>query len=197
MGDGQQPSAAAPEERDAMSLLNARQQAFVREYTVDGNATQAYIRAGYSPATAGVAAHQLLDNPKIAEAVAKAQADRAHRVNVTADGVLAEMSLLANSSHEHYVVDDDGQVRPAPGAPDGCMRAIQSIKRKTTVRPDGTRTYDVEVRLWDKPNPLRLMGKQIGLFPEKVALTGPDGGPIEVARVRRVVVDPKEGSAGE
>lgn len=47
-----------------MSKLNDKQAAFVREYMVDFNATQAAIRAGYAKHAAGQQAHKLL---KIAE----------------------------------------------------------------------------------------------------------------------------------
>lgn len=49
--------------------LNARQKAFVAAYA--GNATQAARDAGYtgSDATLGVTGHELLKNPKIAEAI--------------------------------------------------------------------------------------------------------------------------------
>ncbi len=45
--------------------MNARQHAFVAQYLVDMNATQAAIRAGYSPRTAGSQAHDLLKKPEI------------------------------------------------------------------------------------------------------------------------------------
>lgn len=46
-------------------MLNDKQMAFVREYLVDFNATQAAIRAGYSKKTAGSQAHDLLKKPEI------------------------------------------------------------------------------------------------------------------------------------
>ena len=45
--------------------LNIKQAAFVREYLVDFNATQAAIRAGYSAKTAGQIGHELLKKPEI------------------------------------------------------------------------------------------------------------------------------------
>lgn len=180
--------------------LNAREKAFVHEYCLDMNAAQACIRAGYSPSTDKSAASigsELLARPSINGAVERLKAQRLQRCNITAENILAEMHLLANSCLEHYVIDDEGQVRAAEGAPEGAMRAVQSIKRKVRVIPqkDGApiKEYDVEIKLWDKPTPLKLMGKQIGVFPEKVMLAGPDGGPIQVERVERVIVDPKGG----
>ena len=168
--------------------LNPRQAAFVAEYLIDLNGTQAAIRAGYSPATANEQASRLLTDVNIAAAVERGKAQRISRVNVTQDQVLQEMALLANSCLEHYCVDDEGQVRLTEGAPDGAMRAIQSIKKKTRVQydKDGNitgKTYDVEVKLWDKPQPLKLMGRHVGLFPDRVEHTGKGGGPIELTEV--------------
>lgn len=168
--------------------LTPRQAAFVAEYIIDLNGTQAAIRAGYSPATANEQAARLLADANIAAAVERGKAQRAARVNVTQDQVLQEMALLANSCVEHYVIDDEGQVQLAEGAPDGAMRAIQSIKRKTRVHYDSQqnvvgKTYDVELKLWDKPAPLKLMGRHVGLFPDRVEHVGKGGGPIEVAEV--------------
>ena len=45
--------------------MNGKQLAFVHEYIKDYNATQAGIRAGYSPKTAYSQAHELLKKPEI------------------------------------------------------------------------------------------------------------------------------------
>jgi phage terminase small subunit len=180
-------SAAGTPEETALALpdeglpeLNLRQAAFVREYLIDLNATQAYIRAGYSPRTAGSAAADLRRHPVVAAHIARGMAARAVRAQVTADQVLAEMSLLANSDIGHYVITDEGQVSLAEGAPEGCMRAIAGIKKKTRIlrNKDGDevgREYEVEVKLWDKPQPLKLMGRHVGLFPDKVEIVPPAG----------------------
>lgn len=178
--------------------LTARQQAFVEEYIIDFNATQAAIRAGYAPASADVQGSQLLAKPHIAAAVERAKAQRLSRTQMTADTVLHEMSLLANSNLSHYIIDDKGNVQLAEGAPEGAMRAIQSIKKKTTQRfNDKTgelvTTYDVELRLWDKPTPLKLMGRHVGIFHDRTEVTGKNGGPIEIiGKIESVIIDPKE-----
>ena len=56
-----------------MSKLSPKQQRFVDEYLIDLNATQAYIRAGYSPKGARTGAARLLAKVHIQEAVAKAK----------------------------------------------------------------------------------------------------------------------------
>lgn len=174
---------ASEDEGDADRPLLPRQRAFVNEYIIDLNARQAAIRAGYSEAGATQQASRLLTYANIQRAVEAAKAQRLSRVNMTADTVLHELSLLAQSSLDHYLVDDNGRVVLAPGAPEGAMRAVQSMKHRKIVKEsrDGTLTitYEVDLKLWDKPTPLKLMGKQAGLKLDSIALTGPNGGPIE------------------
>jgi len=50
--------------------LSPRHERFVAEFLKDGNATQAYIRAGYSPRGAQPSASRLLRDPRIEAAVA-------------------------------------------------------------------------------------------------------------------------------
>lgn len=68
--------------------LTSKQQMFVKEYLVDLNATQAAIRAGYSPNGAEVTGHRLLINAKIAEQVDRAKEKRADKVGISAEDVL-------------------------------------------------------------------------------------------------------------
>ncbi len=68
--------------------MTPKQEAFVREYLIDLNGTQAAIRAGYSPATANEQASRMLANVSVAEAVAKAKAERAEKCEIDALWVL-------------------------------------------------------------------------------------------------------------
>ncbi|WP_269715780.1 terminase small subunit [Caulobacter sp. NIBR2454] len=77
--------------------LNEKHLRFVEEYLVDLNATQAAIRAGYSPKTAYSQGQRLLKYAEVAAAVAKAQEERAERTKVTADRVLTELAKIGFS----------------------------------------------------------------------------------------------------
>lgn len=172
---------------DLTEQLTPRQAAFVAEYLIDLNGVQAAIRAGYAENSTGEAT-RLLDNARVRAAIERGKAQRTARVNITQDTVLNEMATLALSDISHYVITDDGQVALAEGAPSNAMAAVQSIKRKTTVKANGDRVYDVEIRLWDKPAPLKLTGRHVGLFPDRVELTGPGGKPLEITAIRREIV---------
>lgn len=67
--------------------LNDKQAAFVREYLVDFNATQAAVRAGYSKRTAGSQAHDLLKKPEIQAALSEGQKRLAEATETEAEWV--------------------------------------------------------------------------------------------------------------
>jgi len=71
--------------------LTPRQAAFVREYLIDRNGTQAAIRAGYSEKGAGVTASQLLTNPNVAKLVDAGTQRQAKKSGVTAEKVLRRL----------------------------------------------------------------------------------------------------------
>ena len=171
---------------------------FVDEYVKDLNGTQAAIRAGYSPDTAQEQSSFLLSNVIVKAHVERRLATRAARVGVTQDEVLEELSILALARIDHFVVSDEGQLMPAPDAPEGVMRAVQSIDRKSRVFKDKDGVvsyveYEVKFKLWDKPNQLKLLGRHAGVKAmfDRVEVSGPNGGPVQIEEVRSVIVDPK------
>lgn len=75
--------------------LTPKQAAFVAEYLVDLNATQAAIRAKYSKKTAHVQGPRLLGNVAVRRALDIALAERAARLGVKAEDVLGDVARLA------------------------------------------------------------------------------------------------------
>lgn len=173
--------------------LTPRQEAFVAEYLLDLNATQAAIRAGYSPKRADATGYENLRKPEIAAAIAAAQAERAERVEVTADQILRELLLIGLSDVRNYEVDHDGRLKLRDGAPDAAWRAVSSVKHKIrsfTTDAGTETTREIEFRLWDKNVALEKIAKHTRWYPpEKLELTGENGAPV-VLRVVHEVVDP-------
>lgn len=152
--------------------LNAKQARFVAEYLIDCNATQAAVRAGYSVKTAGQIGGRLLKNIGVAKAVEEGRAQQLQGLHFTKEQVLEELKYLAFSNHLHFTVDDTGNLALRPGAPEGAHKAISSVKHRirTVTDSDGrsSTTREVEFRLWDKPSTLKLAGRHLGLFPDRV-----------------------------
>ena len=150
-----------------MAKLTDKQTAFVREYLVDLNATQAAIRAGYSERTASRIGPQLLGKTCVREAIEKAQAKRAQRVEVTQDYVLSNLvEVVERTMQRAPVLDRKGeQVTDEEG------RAVWTFDAKGANRA------------------LELLGKHLGIFTDKVKaeVSGPDGGPVASEIVVRFV----------
>lgn len=157
-----------------MPKLTDKQTAFVREYLVDLNATQAAIRAGYSERTASRIGPQLLGKTWVREAIEKSQAKRARRVEVTQDYVLSNLvEVVERTMQRAPVLDRKGeQVTDEEG------RAVWTFDAKGANRA------------------LELLGKHLGIFTDKVKaeVSGPDGGPVASEIVVRFV-EP-DGEAG-
>lgn len=169
----------------ARAALTPKQEAFVREYLVDLNATQAAIRAGYSAKTAEAIGRENLGKPRIAERIEAAVSARNQRTEVTADRVLRELAILGFSDVRHFAVDHDGTLKLVEGAPDDAWRAVSSVKHKIrTFRDDNGNTEtnrEIEFRMWDKNAALEKIAKHIRFYPpEKLELTGENGGPVQV-----------------
>ncbi len=145
-----------------------RRAMFVAAYLVSLDATKAAIAAGCK---AGGSAKSMgsrwLQRPDVLAAIAAAQAKRVARTEITQDRVLRELALLAFSDLDHYLIDDNGRVELAEGAPEGAMRALSSIKFKVTTDDEGRTERTTEIKLWDKPGPLKLAGRHTGLFNER------------------------------
>ena len=78
--------------------LTPKQERFVTEYLVDLNATQAALRAGYSPRTAPQQGSRLLKNVHVQAAIAAKQTQQLAAVNVRVEDVLRDLQTLAAQS---------------------------------------------------------------------------------------------------
>jgi phage terminase small subunit len=85
------------------NLRTDKQNAFVREYVKDWNATQAAIRAGYSEATAGVIGHENLNKPHIRTAIERRLAQIAAIAEVDAALVVRELLDVATADVRELV----------------------------------------------------------------------------------------------
>lgn len=146
--------------------LTEKQQRFCEEYLIDLNATQAAIRAGYSPRTANEQGARLLANVSISKAIAQAMAERSRRTGVSADRVVRELARIAFANAGDLIDASDATLK-SDAVPDD-LAAIQSIK----VKDLGDLGVEREIRLADKLKALELLGRHLGLFHDKLRLDG-------------------------
>lgn len=169
---------ASSQRRSAASTakaLNPKQQQFVVEYLVDLNATQAAIRAGYSPKTAGVQGFDLLKKPEIAAAIETLRNEHAKNTGLTVERVLLEAMRLAFFDIRK-LTDAEGNPIPINQLDDDTAAAIQGLELATErVRGDdeGVETVVRKYKVADKNSALERLFKHLGLFAKDNAQTNP------------------------
>ena len=149
----------------AQRKLNPKQQRFVEEYLIDLNATQAAIRAGYSPKTATAIASENLSKPSISAAIACAMAERSKRTGITQDRILEELAKVAFIKLTD-IVDDTGKIKA--GATDEDRACIESIKYKRTDTDTGY-SEEREVKASSKLKAIELLMRHTGMLDSRIS----------------------------
>lgn len=178
--------------------LTAKQACFVNEYLIDLNATQAAIRAGYSPRTADVIGGQLLRKTLVAQAVTAAQQARAARTEVTQDKVLRELARIGFADIRKVVRWGATELRVAGADADGAVEVHHGLaligadeiddETAAAISEISEGREGLKVKLHDKRAALVDIGRHLGMFKDKVEHSGPDGQPL-AAPVLNVIID--------
>lgn len=180
----------------AEKKLTAKQQRFCDEYLIDLNATQAAIRAGYSAKTATEQGARLLANVKVQKYLQKRKLDRVERTEITQDMVLFELANIAFSNAADYatVIEREATIQCENGAlmplydMDGNPVKYKTVepvltadltdaqKRALAVIKKGRDGF--EIKPYDKIRALELLGKHLGMFADKVEVSGEVNNPM-------------------
>jgi phage terminase small subunit len=139
--------------------LTPKRRAFVAEYLIDFNATQAAMRAGYGAKSAHTMGSRLLRLPPVKASVEAALAARAERTRVTADRVIAEYARLAFADMRRYAEWGETGVK---------LRAHTSLDADDAaavveVAPVG-QSGRAKIRLHDKRPALDALARHLGLW---------------------------------
>lgn len=174
--------------------LTDLQKKFIKEYLIDLNITAAALRAGYSEKTAYSIGQETFNKPHIQAAIQKEMNKRARRTEITADKVLEEYAKLGFSDVTDYLqvvterilvghdketgepISDISQfvlMKDTKDIPPEKLAAISEVKQ----HKDGS----ISFKLHDKKGALDSIARHLGMFAERVELTGKYGGPIQTA----------------
>ncbi len=159
--------------------LTPKQAAFVIEYLVDMNATQAAIRAGYSEDSAGLIGAENISKPYIAEAIKEQLDARAARTLITADYVLSNMKELAERCMQRRAVVVFNKEEKK------YEQATELVEHEDgTVTEEGVWQFDSA----GANKALENLAKNLKILTDKVDLGGHDGGPLVLPPIQRVYV---------
>lgn len=164
--------------------LTPKQVRFVEEYIIDLNATQAAIRAGYSKKTARAIGQENLTKPDIQAAISAAQEARSIRTEITQDMVLEELAKIGFANMKNYMgITGDGDpfmdLSTLTEAQAAALAEVTVEDFKDGRGEDARDVRRIRFKLYDKRAALVDIGRHLGMFTDKVQLTGKNGGPIE------------------
>lgn len=148
-----------------MAELEEKQKRFVQEYLIDLNATQAAIRAGYSPKSANQQGSRLCANAKIKDEIAKEMAKRSKRTGISQDRVIEELAKMAFCNIAD-LTDNNGKIKDDAKRED--LACIESIKVKRAKTDNGAVSEEREIKLSSKVKCLELLGKHLGMWSDKI-----------------------------
>lgn len=169
-------------EPGAAPLANARHEAFCVAYSGHGNATRAYLEAGYSERGAAQSAHTLLRNPDVNARIDNLRRSKFKALHMSADEALAEIAKLARSNMGevlHITPDGDPYIDLAKASPEFMSSIAEAIiedftdgrevdEAGETIKRDVRR---VKVKTHNKIAALTLVARAHGLLTDKVEVS--------------------------
>lgn len=151
--------------------MTEKQKIFAEEYLVDLNATRAYRKTYPSvkrDETAAQAGSRMLRNVKVAAYISERMKERQVRTEVTQDRVIEELAALAFTNLTDIVTvrRNTVLVKDTDDLTAAQKKAIASIKE--------TVSGGIEVKLSDKRAALELLGRHLGMWNDKLEVSGLD-----------------------
>lgn len=147
------------------------QSAFVDEYLIDLNATQAAIRAGYAESGARTEGARLLANADIADAIAVAKAKRSEKTGIDAAWLLTRLAAEATADVAD-LYDETGNIRAVKDWPLIWRTGLVAGLDVESIGEGAGRL--TKIKLSDRIKRLELIGKHVDVqaFKEQVEHSG-------------------------
>jgi len=147
-------------------ILTAKQKRFVEEYTVDFNAKQAAIRAGYSADTAAEMGYENLMKPHIKDQVDK----RIKVLTMSADEALIRMTQFARGSFQpflHASENEDITIILSSEQAQANIHLIKKIKQTKSYYDGQVSGITTEIELHDAKDAVKSVLQMHGKLIDK------------------------------
>lgn len=173
--------------------LTEKQKIFVAEYIKTKNAKQSAIKAGYSERSADKLGSQLLDKPRVVNAIRQAMDRTQKKIYIAAENVLIELGKIAFAD-PRKCFNENGDLLPPKEWPDEIASAISEIVVEEIKEPY---TGDVlghvkKIKFWNKNQALDSLGKHFKLFSDKIEIDIGPGLADRLAAARAYAVEVKK-----
>lgn len=174
-------------------LSNSKHERFAQEIAKGSSASVAYVTAGYSKNDGN--ASRLNGNEKVRERVEEILSEGARQAGVTVERIVSELAKVGFANMGSYLQatsDGDPFFAYADLSDDEkAALAEVTVEDFTDGRgEDARQVRKIKFKLHDKLGALDKLGRHLGMFKDKVEHSGPGGGPMEVRRIERIIVDP-------
>jgi phage terminase small subunit len=153
--------------------MTPKQARFVAEYLIDLNATQAAIRAGYSPKIARQQGAANMSKHDISAAIQAGQRAHLEAAGLSKQRLLQELGYVALSRVSHYFDPITKAARhPSELAADAAaaLAGFEVIIKNAEAGDDHMDTIH-KFKLWDKVKAIELYMKHYGMLVEKIEVT--------------------------
>lgn len=171
-----------------MAKLTPKMDRFCLEYVVDFNATQAAIRAGYAPYSAGVHASRMLKKANIQAKIIELRTETRNNLNVTKENILGILMETIGARLEDITDAETGAVLPPSEWPPHMKRAVSSLE-SDEVEADGRLiSMKRKVKLGDRNKAIEILNRMLGYnMPDKIAPVTPEGDALPALPVINVI----------
>ena len=165
------------------ALKDVRKEAFALAVARGSQQSAAYAevwRGNRKKTTLAVVASNLAHEPAVANRIAEIQMQIATRTEITAQRVLEELAKIGFASYGDFLkLDENGRTTvDVTSLTKDQLAVISEMEINTS--EDGKQR--IKVKLHDKRAALMDIGKHLGMFREKIEISGPNGGAIQVKK---------------
>ncbi len=172
---------------DVRATIAGRYRKFARHMASCENATKAARLAGWSEKSAGKQGYRLMQRPEVVAMVEEERAERAKRLEVTDERIIAAYAAIAFGDARRVVKWDDlgeGKITDSDDLTDDEAMIVAGVDRVERTDAKGNTTVTIKVRREPRGPALDALAKIKGLMRERVEVEGLGAVADEMAQLR-------------
>ena len=158
--------------------LSPMQKKFVREYTREGNATKAAVKAGYSEESAKSHVYEMLRKPQIQAEIEKTEKKIQEKFDLKEEEIIKALMQIAFFDPMEVLEWDDDRLVFKKNVAESYMRGanftIYPEYQSKADKRDGILRAKLSISSGDRRGALELLGRRTGMWRDKDGGSGTD-----------------------